>query len=60
MAEDHVSRLAGQLDHAKRHVLFQLLPPAPFHGEAVRPGERLPDHDVAVALEVPDIRGSER
>jgi hypothetical protein len=33
----------------------QLLPPLPLHGEAVGARERLPDHDVAVALEALEV-----
>jgi hypothetical protein len=42
---------------------FQLRPPSPFHGQAVGARERLPDHDVAVALEALDAgrgEGGER
>jgi hypothetical protein len=39
----------------------QLRPPSPFHGEGVGVRERLPDHDVAVALEALEVcRGEGR
>jgi hypothetical protein len=39
--------------------VFQLPPPSPFHGEAVSVRERLPDHQVPVALEALDVRWGE-
>jgi hypothetical protein len=39
--------------------VFQLPPPLPFHGEAVGACERLPDHQVAIALEALDVCWSE-
>src|SRR5580700_10446476 len=36
--------------------LFQLPPPPLLHGECVSARERLPDHDVAVALEALELR----
>jgi hypothetical protein len=35
--------------------VFQFAPPALFHGEAVSARERLPDHQIAVALKTLDV-----
>jgi hypothetical protein len=50
---------AGTVVAADAVRVFQLPPPPPFHGDAVGARERLPDRQVAVALEAADVRRSQ-